>query len=37
MLPFEVSYAECFEDRNWYTEFEDEEYNARVDACIADR
>ena len=35
MLPFEVSYAECFEGRNWYTEFDDDEYNARVDACIA--
>lgn len=34
MLPFEIQYAECFEGRNWYTEFDDTEYNDRVDACI---
>jgi hypothetical protein len=36
MLPFEVRYADCFEGRNWYTEFDDDEYNGRVDACIDD-
>ncbi|HSJ90753.1 MAG TPA: hypothetical protein VK917_01720, partial [Ilumatobacter sp.] len=35
MLPFEVQHAECFEGRNWYTEFDDDAYNERVDACIA--
>lgn len=35
MLPFEVLYAECFEGRNWYDEFDDDAYNERVDACIA--
>jgi hypothetical protein len=35
MVPFEVSYAECFEGRNWYTEFDDDEYNDRVDACMS--
>jgi hypothetical protein len=35
MLPFEVLHAECFEGRNWYTEFADDAYNDRVDACIA--
>lgn len=35
MLPFEVRYADCFEGRNWYTEFEDDAYNERVDACIS--
>lgn len=35
-VPFEVQYAECFEGRNWYNEFDDDEYNARVDACMAD-
>jgi hypothetical protein len=34
MVPFEVLYADCFEGRNWYTEFDDDEYNARVDACM---
>lgn len=37
MVPFEVAFADCFEDRNWYTEFDDDEYNARVDDCIAAR
>lgn len=36
MLPFEVRYAACFEGRNWYTEFEDDAYNERVDVCISE-
>lgn len=34
MVPFEVIHADCFEGRNWYTEFEDDAYNERVSACI---
>ena len=32
MVPFEVENADCFEGRNWYTEFDDDAYNDRVDA-----
>lgn len=33
VLPFEVLYFDCFEGRNWFTEFE-ADYNDRVSACI---
>lgn len=34
MMPFEVEHADCFEGRNWYNEYDDDAYLARVDACI---
>lgn len=32
-VPYEVTSFPCFENRNWYTEFDDDAYNARVEAC----
>lgn len=33
-VPFEVTYFDCFENRNWFNVFGDDEYNDRVSACI---
>ena len=33
-VPFEVTYFPCFENRNWYTVFDDDEYNERVATCM---
>lgn len=33
-VPFEVSYFPCFENRNWFTVYDDVEYNERVAACM---
>lgn len=32
-VPFEVANVDCFEGRNWYSTFDDEEYDARVSEC----
>ncbi len=34
-LPTEISHLECFEGRNWYTVFDDTEYDERYYECIS--
>ena len=35
-LPSEILHLECFEGRNWYSVFDDPEYDERYYACVAD-
>ncbi len=35
-LPPEISHLECFEGRNWYNVFDDQDYDDRYYACISD-